>query len=262
MTAPLSKDVVGLAAILGISGVIHLGKPEVYEPIMPKVVPAHREVIFASGVAEILCAAGLLRAAATQARGLGERRTAARGLPGQPEDGRRRRADGQHAVQGDRVGTAAAADPDDPHGAEGRPRLSASAETLVEPSRVAPTSLALMILRMSTLFVRTLRDDPVDAEVPSHRLLVRAGYVRRAAPGIYTWLPLGLRVLRNVETIIREEMDAIGAQELQFPALLPREPYEASGRWTEYGDGIFRLKDRKGGDYLLGPTHEEMFTLA
>ncbi len=118
-----------------------------------------------------------------------------------------------------------------------------------------------MILRMSTLFVRTLRDDPNDAEVPSHRLLVRAGYVRRAAPGIYSWLPLGLKVLRNVESIIREEMDAIGAQELSFPALLPREPYEASGRWTEYGDGIFRLKDRKGGDYLLGPTHEEMFTL-
>ncbi len=119
-----------------------------------------------------------------------------------------------------------------------------------------------MILRMSQLFVRTLRDDPADAEVPSHRLLVRAGYVRRAAPGIYTWLPLGLRVLRNVERIVREEMDAIGAQELQFPALLPREPYEATGRWTEYGDGIFRLKDRKGSDYLLGPTHEEMFTLA
>src|SRR3954468_24942449 len=119
-----------------------------------------------------------------------------------------------------------------------------------------------MILRLSTLFVRTLRDDPVDDEVPSHRLLVRAGYVRRAAPGIYTWLPLGLRVLRNVETIIREEMDAIGAQELQFPALLPRDPYEASGRWMEYGDGIFRLKDRKGADYLLGPTHKELFTLA
>ncbi len=119
-----------------------------------------------------------------------------------------------------------------------------------------------MILRMSTLFVRTLRDDPVDAEVPSHRLLVRAGYVRRAAPGIYTWLPLGLKVLRNVEKIVREEMDAIGAQELQFPALLPREPYEASNRWTTYGNGIFRLQDRKGGDYLLGPTHEEMFTLA
>ena len=118
-----------------------------------------------------------------------------------------------------------------------------------------------MILRMSSLFVRTLRDDPADAEVPSHRLLVRAGYIRRAAPGIYTWLPLGLRVLRKIENIIREEMDAIGAQELLFPALLPREPYEASGRWTEYGDGIFRLKDRKDGDYLLGPTHEEMFTL-
>ena len=118
-----------------------------------------------------------------------------------------------------------------------------------------------MILRMSTLFVRTLREDPADAEVPSHRLLVRAGYIRRAAPGIYSWLPLGLRVLRNIERIVREEMDAIGAQELQFPALLPREPYEASGRWTEYGDGIFRLKDRKQTDYLLGPTHEELFTL-
>src|SRR6187399_3435288 len=118
-----------------------------------------------------------------------------------------------------------------------------------------------MIMRLSQLFVRTLREDPVDAEVPSHRLLVRAGYIRRAAPGIYSWLPLGLRVFRKVEQIVREEMDAIGAQELQFPALLPREPYEATGRWTEYGDSIFRLKDRKGGDYLLGPTHEEMFTL-
>ena len=118
-----------------------------------------------------------------------------------------------------------------------------------------------MILRMSKLFVRTLREDPADAEVPSHRLLVRAGYIRRAAPGIYTWLPLGLRTLRKIEGIIREEMDAIGAQELSFPALLPRDPYEATGRWTEYGDGIFRLKDRKGNDYLLGPTHEEMFTL-
>ena len=118
-----------------------------------------------------------------------------------------------------------------------------------------------MILRLSSLFVRTLREDPADAEVPSHRLLLRAGYIRRAAPGIYTWLPLGLRVLRRIENIIRDEMDAMGAQELLFPALLPREPYEASGRWTEYGDGIFRLKDRKGNDYLLGPTHEEMFTL-
>src|SRR5215475_14193716 len=117
------------------------------------------------------------------------------------------------------------------------------------------------VLRMSSLFVRTLRDDPADAEVPSHKLLVRAGYIRRNAPGIYTWLPLGLRVLRRIENIIRDEMDGIGAQELLFPALLPREPYEATNRWTEYGDSIFRLKDRKGADYLLGPTHEEMFTL-
>ncbi len=117
------------------------------------------------------------------------------------------------------------------------------------------------VLRMSSLFVRTLRDDPADAEVPSHRLLVRAGYIRRNAPGIYTWLPLGLRVLRRIENIIRDEMDSIGAQELLFPALLPREPYDATGRWTEYGDSIFRLKDRKGADYLLGPTHEEMFAL-
>ena len=118
-----------------------------------------------------------------------------------------------------------------------------------------------MLLRMSSLFLRTLREDPADAEVPSHRLLVRAGYIRRAAPGIYSWLPLGYLVYRNVERIVREEMDRMGAQEVHFPALLPREPYEATGRWTEYGDNIFRLKDRKGADYLLGPTHEEMFTL-
>ena len=118
-----------------------------------------------------------------------------------------------------------------------------------------------MALRLSTLFLRTLREDPADAEVPSHRLLVRAGYIRRAAPGIYTWLPLGLRVLRNVERVVREEMDAAGFQELLFPALLPREPYDLTNRWTEYGPNLFRLKDRKGGDYLLGPTHEEMFTL-
>ena len=118
-----------------------------------------------------------------------------------------------------------------------------------------------MVLRLSKLFLRTLREDPADAEVASHRLLVRAGYIRRAAPGIYTWLPLGLSVLRKVEEIIREEMTAIGAQEVHFPALLPKEPYEATNRWTEYGEGIFRLKDRKGNDYLLAPTHEEMFTL-
>lgn len=109
--------------------------------------------------------------------------------------------------------------------------------------------------------MRTLRDDPSDAEVASHRLLVRAGYIRRQAPGIFAWLPLGLKVKAKVEKIIREEMDAAGAQEVHFPALLPREPYELTGRWTEYGDGIFRLKDRKDADYLLAPTHEEVFTL-
>lgn len=114
---------------------------------------------------------------------------------------------------------------------------------------------------MSNLFVRTLRENPADAEVPSHQLLVRAGYIRRAAPGIYSWLPLGLRVLRKVEKIVRDEMNATGAQEVHFPALLPREPYEASNRWTEYGPNLFRLKDRRDNDYLLAPTHEEMFTL-
>lgn len=115
---------------------------------------------------------------------------------------------------------------------------------------------------MSSLFLRTLREDPADAEVPSHKLLVRAGYVRRVAPGVYSWLPLGLKVLRRVEDVVRQEMDAMGGQEIQFPALLPRDPYEATNRWTEYGPNLFRLQDRKGGDYLLGPTHEELFTLA
>ena len=114
---------------------------------------------------------------------------------------------------------------------------------------------------MSELFLRTLRDDPADAEVPSHKLLIRAGYIRPIGPGLYSWLPLGLRVLRKIEHIIREEMNAIGGQEILFPALLPRAPYETTNRWTEYGDGVFRLKDRRGGDYLLGPTHEELFTL-
>ena len=117
-----------------------------------------------------------------------------------------------------------------------------------------------MAIRMSSLFLRTLREDPADAEVPSHKLLVRAGYIRRVSPGIYTWLPLGLKVYRRVEAIVREEMDQI-SQELLFPALLPKEPFEASGRWTEYGENIFRLKDRRKNEYLLGPTHEELFTL-
>jgi prolyl-tRNA synthetase len=114
---------------------------------------------------------------------------------------------------------------------------------------------------MSELFLRTLRDAPADAEVPSHKLLIRAGYVRPIGPGLYSWLPLGLRVLRKIEAIVRDEMTAIGGQEILFPALLPRAPYETTGRWTEYGDGVFRLKDRRDNDYMLGPTHEELFTL-
>ena len=117
------------------------------------------------------------------------------------------------------------------------------------------------MLRLSNLFLRTLRDDPADAEVPSHRLLVRAGYIRRAAPGGFSWLPIGWLTFQNVERIVREEMNAAGFQEVHFPALLPREPYEASGRWTEYGDNVFRVVDRRDADFMLAPTHEEMFTL-
>ncbi|MFI2263407.1 proline--tRNA ligase [Streptomyces tubercidicus] len=120
---------------------------------------------------------------------------------------------------------------------------------------------AAQVQRMSRLMIKTLRDDPADAETASHKLLVRAGYVRRSSAGIWTWLPLGKKVLENVSRVVREEMDAIGGQEVLLPALLPKEPYEASGRWEEYGDLLFRLKDRKGADYLLGPTHEEIFTL-
>ena len=125
------------------------------------------------------------------------------------------------------------------------------------PRRIAP-----VLHRLSTSFIRTLREDPADAEVASHRLLVRACYVRRAAPGVYTWLPLGLRTLRKIEDIVRQEMDAMGGQEVHFPALLPAEPYQATGRWDDYGPTLFKLRDRKDGDYLLAPTHEEMFTLA
>ncbi|WP_187432430.1 proline--tRNA ligase [Agromyces mariniharenae] len=118
-----------------------------------------------------------------------------------------------------------------------------------------------MPVRLSNFFLRTLREDPADAEIASHKLLVRAGYIRRQAPGIFAWLPLGLRVKAKIERIIREEMTAAGAHEVHFPALLPREPYEVTGRWTEYGDALFRLQDRKEADYLLAPTHEEVFTL-
>ena len=128
---------------------------------------------------------------------------------------------------------------------------------------MASTALDSMIVvtRLSNFFLRTLREDPSDAEVTSHRLLVRAGYIRRNAPGIFAWLPLGLKVKAKIETVVREEMANAGAFEVHFPALLPREPYEVTGRWEEYGDALFRLQDRKGADYLLAPTHEEMFTL-
>ena len=117
------------------------------------------------------------------------------------------------------------------------------------------------MLRMSTLLLRTLRDDPADAEVASHRLLVRAGFIRRISAGVYSWLPLGYRTFRKIEQVVRQEMDNAGFQEVHFPALLPKEPYESTNRWKEYGPDLFRLQDRKGNDYLLGPTHEEMFTL-
>ncbi|WP_411721269.1 proline--tRNA ligase [Mycetocola sp.] len=118
-----------------------------------------------------------------------------------------------------------------------------------------------MVTRLTNFFLKTLREDPSDAEVISHRLLVRAGYIRRQAPGIFAWLPLGLRVKSKIERIVHEEMTNAGAHEVHFPALLPREPYEITGRWDEYGDGLFRLKDRKGSDMLLAPTHEEAFAL-
>ena len=132
---------------------------------------------------------------------------------------------------------------------------------MATPNLCWTVRLSAVITRMSELFLRTLREDPADAEVPSHKLLIRAGYIRPIGPGLYSWLPLGLRVLRKIEAIVRSEMNAIGGQEILFPALLPRGPYEATNRWTEYGDGVFRLKDRRGSDYMLGPTHEEFFTL-
>ncbi len=142
------------------------------------------------------------------------------------------------------------------HGAHAFGSVNFKDGTSIPDGRYSPS-----VLRLSTLFVRTLREDPSDAEVAGHRLLVRGGYIRRAAPGGFTWLPLGWIVYRNVERIVREEMDREGFQEVHFPALLPREPYEATGRWTDYGDNLFRLQDRKGADFLLAPTHEEMFTL-
>ena len=142
-----------------------------------------------------------------------------------------------------------------------QPYGGAALRSAALPRVVHGLDLSLVVTRLSHFFLRTLREDPADAEVTSHRLLVRAGYIRRQAPGVFAWLPLGLRVKGKIEQIIREEMAAAGAYEVHFPALLPREPYEATGRWEEYGDALFRLQDRKGADMLLAPTHEEVFTL-
>ena len=113
-------------------------------------------------------------------------------------------------------------------------------------------------MRLSALFVPTLREDPEEAEVPSHRLLLRAAYIRQVAAGVYTTLPLGLRSIRKIERIVRGEMDATGAQEIRMPILLPSEPWKATGRWDLYGDTLFRLTDRHDREMLLGPTQEEV----
>ncbi len=115
-------------------------------------------------------------------------------------------------------------------------------------------------MRMSRLFARTLRDDPADADIDSHRLLVRGGYIRRMASGIYAWLPLGQRVLANVERVVREEMDAAGAQEVTLPITQPLELWSRSGRDEAYGPLMFRLQDRKDTGFCLSPTAEEAIT--
>jgi prolyl-tRNA synthetase len=113
-------------------------------------------------------------------------------------------------------------------------------------------------MRVSRLFARTLREDPAEAEVPSHRLLLRAAFIRKVAAGIYTTMPLGLRTMAKIERVVREEMDASGAQELRMPIVLPAEPWRATGRYEAYGELMFRLKDRHGREFVLGPTQEEV----
>ena len=115
-------------------------------------------------------------------------------------------------------------------------------------------------MRVSQLFARTLREAPADAEAPSHQLLVRAAFVRRLMAGVYIMLPLGLRTLRKIEGIVRQEMDVTGAQEIRMPILLPAEPWKATGRWQAYGSEMFKLVDRGGRELGLGPTHEEVVT--
>ena len=115
-------------------------------------------------------------------------------------------------------------------------------------------------MKMSKLFVQTLREFPSDAEVVSHKMLVRAGYIRKLTSGVYNYLPLGLRTLQKVENIIREEMDNAGSQEILSSAIQPKELWEESGRWQKYGPELMRFKDRHDREFCLGPTHEEIFT--
>ncbi|MGO1887250.1 MAG: proline--tRNA ligase, partial [Halomonas sp.] len=115
-------------------------------------------------------------------------------------------------------------------------------------------------MRASQLLIATLKETPADAEVISHQLMLRAGMIRRLTSGLYTWLPLGLRTLRKVEAIVREEMNRAGAQEVLMPAVQPAELWQESGRWEQYGPELLRLKDRHDRDYCVGPTHEEVIT--
>ena len=115
-------------------------------------------------------------------------------------------------------------------------------------------------MRLSQYPINTVKETPAEAEVTSHQLMLRAGLIRRLAAGIYTWLPLGLRTLRKVERIIREEMDRAGALEVLMPAVQPAELWEESGRWDQYGPELLRLKDRHDRAFVIGPTHEEVIT--
>src|SRR6185436_9542760 len=115
-------------------------------------------------------------------------------------------------------------------------------------------------MRWSNYFIPTLREDPADAEAVSHKLLLRAGFIRQIGAGIYSYLPLAQRSLLKITAIIRDEMNRVGGKEFYLPAILPAELWQESGRWTVMGDDMYRLKDRKGGDYCLGMTHQEVFT--
>ena len=141
-----------------------------------------------------------------------------------------------------------------------RHRFSPLGDGTVNGPRGA-TAILWDLMRLSQMFVPTLRDDPAEAEIASHRLLLRGGFIRQVMAGVYTTLPMGLRVMRKVEAIVREEMDATGAQEIRMPIVLPAAPWQASGRYELYGDTLFRLNDRHERQMILGPTQEEVVAL-